>query len=157
MVSVVMPTLDEAELLPGALSHIKANPAPHEILVVDGGSGDGTVKLAEAGGARISHSPQRQRAFQMNLGARRARGEIFLFLHADTWIGPNALGQIEEALGDPTVVGGGFAVRGGWAGSTATRGFSSGERYSNGWVVFATSRFLKTLISRGEWPRRDMS
>ena len=111
MVSVVMPTLDEAELLPGALSHIKANPAPHEILVVDGGSGDGTVKLAEAGGARISHSPQRQRAFQMNLGARRARGEIFLFLHADTWIGPNALGQIEEALGDPTVVGGGFARR----------------------------------------------
>jgi len=109
-ISIVIPTLNEAELLPDTLARVRANNAPREILVVDGGSSDRTVTLAEAGGARVIHSPHCQRAFQMNLGARHARGEAFLFLHADTWIGPNALAQIEGALTDPTVVGGGTPI-----------------------------------------------
>ncbi len=111
MVSLIIPTLNEAELLPHTLARVRANNAPLEILVVDGGSSDRTVTLAEAGGARVIHSPQCQRAFQMNLGAQYARGEAFLFLHADTWIGPNALSQIEDVLRDAQVVGGGFARR----------------------------------------------
>jgi len=109
MISVIIPTLNEAGLLPDTLRHVQANSAPHEILVVDGGSGDDTVKQAQTAGARVFESPQRQRAFQMNLGARRAQGDLFLFLHADTWVGPNALGQITEAFRDPAVAGGGFA------------------------------------------------
>jgi len=111
MIAVIIPTLNEAELLPETLNYIRANDAAREILVVDGGSEDGTAQLAEAGGARVIHSPTRQRAFQMNLGAQQARGDILLFLHADTWIGPHALQQIEKTLDQPGVVGGGFARR----------------------------------------------
>ncbi|PYM14011.1 MAG: glycosyl transferase [Verrucomicrobia bacterium] len=109
MISVIIPTLNEAELLPDTLSRIRVNTAAHEILVVDGGSGDETVRLAEAGGARVINSPRRRRATQMNLGAQHARGDVFLFLHADTWIGPGALDRIAKALGNPGVVGGAFA------------------------------------------------
>jgi len=111
MIAVIIPTLNEAELLPETLSCVRANNAACEMLVVDGGSGDETVRLAEAGGARVIHSPKRQRAFQMNLGAQQARSDIFLFLHADTWIGPNALQQIEKTFDQPGLVGGGFARR----------------------------------------------
>jgi len=111
MIAVIIPTLNEAELLPETLNCVRANDAACEMLVVDGGSGDGTVQGAEAGGARVIHSPKRQRAFQMNLGAQQARSDIFLFLHADTWIGPHALQQIEKTLLQPGVVGGGFARR----------------------------------------------
>src|SRR5206468_9251236 len=111
MVAVIIPTLNEAELLPETLKCIRANNAACEMLVVDGGSGDQTVQLAEGGGARVIQSPKRQRAFQMNLGAQQARSDIFLFLHADTWIGPHALQQIERTLDQPGVVGGGFARR----------------------------------------------
>ena len=111
MISVIIPALNEAELLPETLNCIRANNATCEVLVVDGGSGDETAQLAEAGGARVIHSPKRQRALQMNLGAQQARGDIFLFLHADTWIGPNALQQIERTLHQPGLVGGGFARR----------------------------------------------
>src|SRR5436853_6772194 len=109
MIAVIIPTLNEAELLPETLSCIRANDAANNLLAWDGGSEDGTVQLAEAGGARVIHSPNRQRAFQMNLGAQQARGDIFLFLHADTWLGPNALRQIEKTLGQPGLMGGGFA------------------------------------------------
>jgi len=111
MISVVIPTLNEAELLPGTLNRVQANRAPHEILVVDGGSTDETVALANASGAKVISSGQSRRAAQMNLGARMACGDIFLFLHGDTWLGPNALEQIQTALDKSSVVGGGFARR----------------------------------------------
>src|SRR5438445_11831178 len=98
MIAVIIPTLNEAELLPQTLDCIRANDAACEMLVVDGGSGDATVQLAEAGVARVIHSANRQRALQMNLGAQQARGDIFLFLHRDTWICPNALHQIDKTL-----------------------------------------------------------
>jgi len=111
MIAVIIPTLNEAELLPETLNCIRANDAACEMLVVDGGSGDETVPLAKAGGARVILSPKRQRAFQMNLGAQQACSDIFLFLHADTWIGPHALQQIEKTLDQPGLVGGGFSRR----------------------------------------------
>jgi rSAM/selenodomain-associated transferase 2 len=111
MVSVIIPALNEAELLPDTLSHVEANQKPHEVLVVDGGSTDDTVALANVAGAQVINSSQAGRAIQMNLGAARARGDIFLFLHADTWLGREALRQIENALAQPAIVGGGFTRR----------------------------------------------
>ena len=111
MISVIIPTLDEANLLSGTLRHVQANRPPHEILVVDGGSTDNTIALASASGARVIHSPHRHRAAQMNLGTRQAQGDIFLFLHGDTSVGPKALEQIERAFNEPVVVGGSFARR----------------------------------------------
>lgn len=111
MISVIIPTLNEAELLPATLDCLRVNRAPHEILVADAGSTDETTGLADKAGARVIHSPRRGRAAQMNLATTAARGEIFLFLHADTWLGPDALNQIAEALARPGIVGGGFARR----------------------------------------------
>ena len=109
MVSVIIPTLNEAELLPDTLKAIRANRTPHEILVVDGGSADETVAVATEAGSRVINSLRACRATQMNLGTKCARGDVFFFLHGDTWIGRNALRRIEEALEQPAVVGGGFA------------------------------------------------
>jgi rSAM/selenodomain-associated transferase 2 len=113
VISVIIPAWNEAELLPATLAHLRANETPHEILVVDGGSTDGTVGAVRTSApeTRILVSPRRQRAGQMNAGAQEARGDTLLFLHADTWLGPNALRQIERALLDERVVGGGFARR----------------------------------------------
>src|SRR5690606_27159793 len=82
LISVVVPALDEsggiAEVLRPALAEAD------EVIVVDGGSGDATVAVAETAGARVLVAASRGRASQMNAGATAARGDILLFLHADT-------------------------------------------------------------------------
>jgi rSAM/selenodomain-associated transferase 2 len=111
MISVIIPTANEAGELPATLASLAVGQAQPEVLVVDAGSADGTPELAKAAGARVLSSPRRQRAAQMNLGAAAARGEILLFLHADTWLNANSLAAIERALARPGVVGGAFARR----------------------------------------------
>lgn len=81
-VHVVIPTLNEERYLPRLLEDLQWVSLPLEVTVVDGGSSDATVALARAGGAAVVTAPT-GRASQMNLGARRARGEWLCFLHAD--------------------------------------------------------------------------
>jgi hypothetical protein len=106
-ISIVIPTLNEEEHLGQTLE--KVGRMPHgEVIVVDGGSRDRTVEIAEKWGARVIQTePNRGR--QMNLGAREATGDILLFLHADTRLPKNYSDFIREALGNPKVVGGAFA------------------------------------------------
>ncbi len=105
-VSVVIPTLNEAENLPFLLEKIRIS-QPHEIIISDGGSTDRTIALAEEAGARVVISPQ-GRAAQMNRGASCATGEFLLFLHADT-IPPEGFPEIiAKTLGRPGTVGGAF-------------------------------------------------
>jgi rSAM/selenodomain-associated transferase 2 len=83
--SIIVPVLNERGLLPGlhqALEPWRRAPAT-EVIVVDGGSTDGTREWFEARGFGFMDSP-RGRARQMNMGAAVARGELLLFLHADT-------------------------------------------------------------------------
>jgi rSAM/selenodomain-associated transferase 2 len=78
---------------------------------VDGGSTDATAATAARfPGVRILVSP-RGRARQMNAGARAARGEVLLFLHADTRLPEGALAAVEAAVSAPGVVAGRFDVR----------------------------------------------
>ncbi len=84
MLSVVIPTLDAADHLPACLERMKA---ADEIIVVDGGSSDETVRLAEAAGVRLVVAP-RGRGGQLRAGAEAARGDWLLFLHADTLPAP---------------------------------------------------------------------
>jgi rSAM/selenodomain-associated transferase 2 len=82
--SVVVPTLDEAAGIAAGLGALAALRAQgHEVIVVDGGSRDGTPELARPLCDRLLSSPP-GRAVQMNAGARAASGEVLLFLHADT-------------------------------------------------------------------------
>src|SRR5688572_3431513 len=114
MISVIIPTLNEAGNLPRSIAAVRAN-APDastcELMVVDAGSADRTCELAQTLGAVVLESAVAQRATQLNLGARRATGEILLFLHADTLLPPEGLARIEQALTQPQVGGGGFARR----------------------------------------------
>lgn len=111
MISVIIPTLNEAANLPRAIASLQGNSARHEMIVVDAGSTDGTQSLTEGLGARVLVAPRAQRATQMNLGASQAGGDSLLFLHADSVLGPGALDQIELALNDPAVGGGAFVRR----------------------------------------------
>ena len=108
--TIVMPALDEASLIADALQAL----APLrrrgvEVIVVDGGSSDGTAALAEPWADRVLSAP-RGRARQMNAGAARARADTLLFLHADTALPEQALRAIEAALVDPHTHWGRFDV-----------------------------------------------
>lgn len=101
-VSIVIPTLEEEQALPTTLAHLFAlTPAAIEIIVADAGSTDRTQAIARAAGARVVACERRSRASQMNEGARVATGDVLLFLHADTWLPPDALYLVTEALADP--------------------------------------------------------
>lgn len=86
-ISLIIPVLNEAPNLAKLLPYLIENgrEAVGEILVVDGGSTDGSQATAESAGAVVLHSAVRSRAAQMNLGARHARFDILYFVHADTW------------------------------------------------------------------------
>lgn len=81
-----------------------------EVIVVDGGSDDGTVDLAVECGLTVIDAP-RGRGQQMNAGAARAKGDVLVFLHADTRLPANALLSIEKACEDRQVCGGNFRLR----------------------------------------------
>lgn len=109
MISIIIPTFDEASNLPATLDSIRANGGADIPIVVDASSRDDTVEVARTAGAVVLQSPQRQRASQMNLGAHSAPGDVFLFLHADTRLPPTALQQITTGLARSDVCGGAFA------------------------------------------------
>jgi rSAM/selenodomain-associated transferase 2 len=83
--------------------------APHEILVVDGGSSDRSREIAGRLGVNVM-SAERGRARQMNQGAAQATGEVLLFLHADTRLPSSAFAEIRDAFTDADCIGGRFDV-----------------------------------------------
>lgn len=114
-ISIIIPACNEAENIARHLPGLFAGP-DIEVLVVDGNSSDGTAAAAEALGARVLRADP-DRASQMNVGAGAARGDILLFLHADTALAPGFASQVRAALGEPGVAAGAFrfAIAGsGW-------------------------------------------
>ncbi len=111
LISVIIPTWNEADSLGEVITAVQSADVSFEILVVDAGSTDNTATIAFAAGAKVLHSFRRQRAYQLNLGAQHARGAVLLFLHADTVLPPHALEAIVGALENRVVVGGAFARR----------------------------------------------
>jgi rSAM/selenodomain-associated transferase 2 len=97
-ISIIVPVLNEADGIVPALQCLQPlRSRGHEVIVVDGGSHDGTAALAEPLADRILHAP-RGRARQMNAGAQAASGEVLLFLHADTRLPEAADRLIQLAL-----------------------------------------------------------
>jgi uncharacterized protein len=109
-ISVIIPALNEA-LGISATVEATLRGKPEEVIVVDGGSDDGTAKLAQRAGATVLCSGK-GRARQLNAGASRAKGQVLLFLHADTLVPTDYCCRIADALGKPGVVAGafGFAI-----------------------------------------------
>jgi len=96
--SIVVPTLDEATALPDTLALLQPlRDAGHEIIVADGGSSDATQAMAAPLADRVLAAP-RGRAAQMNAGADVARGDVLVFLHADTRIDPALLARLAATL-----------------------------------------------------------
>jgi len=119
MISVVMPAYNEEKALPHTLRALYLQQGEFEVIVVDGGSSDGThVVLSNFGfqcpSPLTPHASRRLlvaskgRASQMNAGAKEARGEWLLFLHADTVLPMGALQRLNEMETDQTIQAGGF-------------------------------------------------
>jgi len=115
--SIILPVIDEAETIAQALAGTQDNGLVSERIVVDGGSRDGSAEKARACGARVIDSPP-GRSRQMNAGARAARGDVLLFLHADTRLPPGFEHHVLEILDRPGTVAGAFRLRidGGFSG-----------------------------------------
>jgi rSAM/selenodomain-associated transferase 2 len=118
-ISIIIPTLNEERTIMTTLAHTAAL-GFDELIVVDGGSLDQTPVLVESYRRRTqspAQSPVRLvtapggRARQMNEGAKASRGEILLFLHADTQLPGDAKTIIDTTLADQRMVGGRFDVR----------------------------------------------
>ena len=108
--SIIVPTLNEADGIVAHLSTLQAlRRRGSEVIVVDGGSSDETSRLA-APLADVVISARRGRAAQMNAGARVARGDVLLFLHADTRLPESADSLLTNALADARWMWGRFDV-----------------------------------------------
>jgi rSAM/selenodomain-associated transferase 2/rSAM/selenodomain-associated transferase 1 len=107
-ISVVIPAWCEAGGIEAAARSALA--VGDEVIVADAGSPDETALAAARGGARVVQAPK-GRGSQQNAGAKAARGEALLFLHADARLPPEARPAILEALSNPMVIGGSFRLR----------------------------------------------
>jgi rSAM/selenodomain-associated transferase 2 len=98
MITVVIPTLNAAATLPRVLAALVPGAVDglvRSVVVADGGSGDGTVEIADAAGALVVRG-QPGRGSQLRAGARAARGEWLLFLHGDTVIEPGFEAELAD-------------------------------------------------------------
>lgn len=109
MVSIIVPTLNEASQIAQTLAALDALEGEKEIIVADGGSDDETVDLARNCGATVIHS-NRGRGDQLHAGAERSQGNILWFVHADTLPPVHALKAILSAMNGPSVAGGNFGL-----------------------------------------------
>ncbi|MBW4656065.1 MAG: TIGR04283 family arsenosugar biosynthesis glycosyltransferase [Kaiparowitsia implicata GSE-PSE-MK54-09C] len=131
-ISVIIPVLNEASSIGDRLRELSATPEV-EVIVVDGGSQDDTVAVAESFGPNVLHTHP-GRAHQMNIGAAAASGGILLFLHADTQLPPQFADWVRAVLAEPGVVAGAFEL--------AVAGQQTGLRWVE-WGVKWRSRLLQ--------------
>jgi rSAM/selenodomain-associated transferase 2 len=111
MISIIIPVLNEVQTIGPCLLRLRGQIEHHEIVVVDGGSNDGTLDIVRAfSDVKCLCSPA-GRGYQMNRGAGAAKGELLLFLHADTCLPPGGLSRIEILMAQERIVAGSFSLR----------------------------------------------
>jgi rSAM/selenodomain-associated transferase 2 len=108
-ISVVIPTLNEALILKDSLRAI-SDLNPHEIIVVDGGSTDATILIAQTMASQvIKCKPGRAR--QMNAGAKKATGSLLLFMHADSKLTKKSFVRMKKRMTPTETAGGAFSLQ----------------------------------------------
>jgi rSAM/selenodomain-associated transferase 2 len=152
VISVIIPTYNEQESIGRVLECLRAAPENFEVLVADGASGDLTRVRVEALMEDFPHplrvlSTGHPRARQLNRAARAARGDVFLFLYADTLLPPGAMAALQTAAGDARLVGGNFDLV--FEGGSAWDGFFT-------WVNGARRRLGIYYGDSGIWVRREV-
>ena len=97
-ISIIVPTINEADNLPLLLSDLSITNKEGEILIVDCGSKDKTVDVANIYGARVYKAKERNRGLQLGIGAKNSKGEWLIFLHADTRLTKDWFTKIKPVL-----------------------------------------------------------
>ena len=97
-ISVIIPTLNEANNLPLLLSDLSIIYKEGEIIIVDCGSEDRTIDLANIYGAKVYKAREKNRGLQLDMGAKKSKGEWLIFLHADSRLTHNWLTKIKSVL-----------------------------------------------------------
>lgn len=108
-IGVVIPALNEASNIRTLLPEL-ASTGLSDVIVVDGGSTDGTVEIARATGVASVITAARGRGYQLAAGIAASRTDVVILLHADTRLPTEARAQITAAMIDPRVVGGAFRL-----------------------------------------------
>ena len=149
MISFVIPAHNEEALLGDTLRILRASATelgqPFEIIVADDASTDATAEIARSAGARVESVNRRQIAAVRNAGAKVARGDVFIFVDADTHVPAETLRQAMAALRSGAV-GGGSRFR-----------FESGPRWGHivGAIIVAAMRALSWAAGCFVFVRRD--
>jgi len=132
LISIIIPALNESATICRTLSRLKGV-KNLEVIVVDGGSRDNTAELARSFGAKVIQAGP-CKAIQMNAGASAARGDILVFLHADTLMPRSFKYQILSALNQNGVAAGAFRL--------AIDSTHAGIRFIEG-MAYLRSRYLR--------------
>ncbi|MDX1487501.1 MAG: glycosyltransferase, partial [Acidiferrobacterales bacterium] len=113
-VDIIMPVFNEAAVIARQLTRLQGHTGVRTTIVVDGGSNDGTAEIVRALAddrvdpqgvlVRVVDAP-RGRALQMNAGAARARADVLLFLHTDTYLPADAIERVRDAVVEGAVWG----------------------------------------------------
>ncbi len=97
-ISIIIPTINEASNLPLLLSDLSSIQKEGEIIIVDSGSEDKTIDVANIYGAKVLISKERNRGLQLDIGAKNSKGEWLIFLHADTRLTHDWFKKIDSFL-----------------------------------------------------------
>ena len=145
-VTILIPTWNEEQALPATLASLKAmHPPPDEVLLVDGGSDDATLAIAQEAGITAVTSPKKRRAAQINHGVSIATGEVVCVLHADSLLPADAVAVIRTTMADPRIALASFMPR--IAGPGGTRWGSTFHNWIKTWYAPLLTRPL--LFVRG--------
>ena len=143
--TIVIPVLNEASTLPRLARNLASlEPQPNEVIVVDGGSDDDTVSLAQSLGLKVIEQTPAGRARQINRGVEEAVSNLICVLHAETWLPDDAVSVIQATMLDQKTALAGFTAI--LAGDKTTRWVTSLHNWAKTWyapLLFRPHLFFK--------------